>query len=296
MTGVLIDGKSIADKIHQETAARVAELKQAGFTPALAVILVGNDKPSHTYVRMKGKAAAAVGLNFVKYAMPEHATTSDVVQKINTAQADVNLAGLIVQLPLPDHIDTKSVLAAIQPAVDIDCLTDENIGKLVMNTNLIAPPTADAVMSILQNLNVDLVGKNVTIIGVGPLVGKPLAIMMMNARASVTTCNSKTKDTKAKCLAADIIVTGVGKKDILRGDMVRPGAIVIDTGVDFVDGVMYGDANVAEVQAKAAYVTPTPGGVGPLTIARLLWNTALLAERNCDANLRMHANIEKPTE
>ena len=154
-----------------------------------------------------------------------------------------------------------------------------------MKTNYIVPPTPGAVMSILHKLEVDLIGKNVTIIGAGALVGKPLAIMMMNERASVSVCNSKTKDTKEKCLGSDIIVTGVGRKNILRGDMVKSGAIVIDTGVCFEEGKMYGDVNVDEVLQKADFVTPTPGGVGPITVARLLRNTVVCTKKINNINL-----------
>ncbi len=282
MTGTLIDGKSIAKKIEQETASRVAALKQRGQTPTLAVILVGDDKPSHTYVRKKGEAAEKAGMNFDLRTLPGSLTTEDVVSEIQNVQSNPNLSGLIVQLPLPNHIDTNQVLDTIEPEVDIDCLTSTNLGRMVMGTELVVPPTPGAVMSILEDLQVDLVGKNVTIIGAGSLVGKPLAVLLINARASVTVCNSRTRDTREKCLAADIIVTGVGKKDVLRGDMVRDGAIVIDTGVDFVGGKMYGDVNVEEVLQKAAHLTPTPGGVGPITVARLLLNTLICAEQKKD--------------
>ena len=276
--GQLIDGKAIAQKIEQETAARVAALKQTGATPKLAVILVGEDKPSQTYVRKKGEAAKKAGMNFALHEIKESTSTLELIEKIEEIQSDSELSGLIVQLPLPPQIDTNAVLNTIRPEIDIDCLTEVNLGKLIMKSNLIEPPTPGAVMSFLEHLQVDLVGKNVTIIGAGPLVGKPLAVMMINARASVTVCNSKTRDTKEKCLAADVIVTGVGKKDVLRGDMVRKGAIVIDTGVDFVEGKMYGDVNVDEVVQNAGWVTPTPGGVGPITVARLLLNTITCAE------------------
>ena len=276
--GQLIDGKSIAEKLNQKTAARVAELKKTGRTPKLAVVLVGEDKPSQTYVRRKGKAAERVGMEFDLHELKNEIRTETLLEMLNKIQSDKTVSGLIVQLPLPDHINTNAILNAINPELDVDCLTDVNLGKLVMKTNTIVPPTPGAVMSILHELNVDLIGKNVTIIGAGPLVGKPLAIMLMNERASVTTCNSKTLDTKKKCLTADIIVTGVGKKDVLRGDMVSEGAIVIDTGVSFEDGKMYGDVNVSEVLERVAWVTPTPGGVGPITVARLLYNTLLLTE------------------
>jgi len=278
--GQLIDGKLIAQKIEKKVAEKVADLKKQKMTPTLAVILVGDDKPSQTYVRRKGEAAQRLGINFILERPPTETTTEQLLKIVKKIQKTKNLSGLIVQLPLPKHIDTNAVLNAIDPKFDVDCLTDVNIGKMVMNTNVVAPPTPGAVLAILEDLKVDLVGKNVTIIGMGPLVGKPLAILLVNARASVATCNSRTRDTKTKCLGADIIVTGVGKKDILHGDMVSPGAIVIDTGVEFVDGKMYGDVNVAEVLQKAAWVTPTPGGVGPITVAQLLWNTVMCAEKN----------------
>jgi len=278
--GQLIDGKSIAERLNKKIAARVAELRQTGIIPKLAVVLVGEDKPSQTYVRNKGKAAEKVGIIFDLHEIKNKIETKNLLDTLDKIQADNKLSGLIVQLPIPDHIDTNAILNAVRPELDVDCLTDVNLGKLVMKTNTIVPPTPGAVMTILHELNFDLVGKNVTIIGAGPLVGKPLAIMMMNERASVTTCNSKTKDTREKCLAADVIVTGVGKKDILRGDMVKEGAIVIDTGVSFESGQMFGDVHVDEVLEKVSFVTPTPGGVGPITVARLLHNTMVLAEEN----------------
>lgn len=278
---MLINGKQIAEKVNQRTAELVAILKKKNIIPKLAVILVGEDKPSQTYVRKKGESAKKTGFDFTLYELPKNIKQDELIKKIKKIQQDKKLTGLIVQLPLPEHLYATEVLNAIKPEIDVDCLTDVNLGKLVMKTNYIVPPTPGAVMSILHDLNVDLIGKNITIIGAGALVGKPLAIMMMNERASVTTCNSKTKDTKEKCLQADIIVTGVGKKDLLRGDMVKKDAIVIDTGVDFESGKMYGDVNVEEVLKKASFVTPTPGGVGPITVARLLLNTAICAEKLC---------------
>jgi methylenetetrahydrofolate dehydrogenase (NADP+) / methenyltetrahydrofolate cyclohydrolase len=277
--GELISGKRIAREIRAKTAQRVSALKSRGVTPKLAVILVGEDKPSQTYVKKKGIAAKKVGMDFSLYELSGDISQGELEYKINTVQNDEDLSGLIVQLPLPVHIDTTKIVNMVRPEIDVDCLTDINLGRLVMKSNKIVPPTPGAVMSILHDLEVnDLIGKNVVIIGVGPLVGKPLAIMMINERASVTTCNSKTKDTTKKCLEADVIVTGVGRKDVLRGNMVKSGAIVVDTGVSFVDGKMYGDVNVEEVKEVAAHVTPTPGGVGPITVARLLTNTVICAE------------------
>jgi len=276
---MLINGKEIAQKINEKTATRVAELKKQGITPRLAVILVGDDKPSQTYVRKKGKKAEKVGMDFDLYELPSDIKQTDLIAKIEEIQSNKLLTGLIVQLPLPKHLNTTDVLNAINPKIDVDCLADVNLGKIVMMTNYMVPPTPGAVMSILHNLKVDLVGKNVTIIGVGPLVGKPLAIMMMNEQASVCTANSFTRDIKDRCLNAEIIITGVGKKDILRGDMIKPNTIVIDTGVSFVEGKMYGDVNVEEILSAGGTVTPTPGGVGPITVARLLHNTVICCEK-----------------
>lgn len=275
----LIDGKRIAAEILDKTATRVAALKaEHGITPTLAVVLVGEDKPSQTYVRRKGKAAEKVGMDFALHTFPADIKQGNLLQKLHTIQDDPALTGLIVQLPLPDHLDEKAILNVIRPDIDVDCLTYTNLGKLVMKSNTIVPPTPGAVLSILKDLEIPLVGKEVTIVGVGPLVGKPLAIMMMNERATVSTCNSKTRDTADRCRRADIVVTGVGKKHLLTADMVKEGSIVIDTGVDFEDGKMYGDVHVEAVTQKAAWVTPTPGGVGPITVARLLWNTVICTE------------------
>jgi methylenetetrahydrofolate dehydrogenase (NADP+) / methenyltetrahydrofolate cyclohydrolase len=276
--GQLIDGKAVAEKIQKHTRGRVLHLREHGIIPRLAVILVGNDQPSATYVRKKGEAAEAIGIEFSLHALPETTTTEKLLEYLQNIQREKDLSGLIVQLPLPRHINTSLIVNAVDPQIDVDCLTDTDIGRLVMKNSDLLPPTPGAVLAILEDLNISLTGKNVTIIGTGPLVGKPLAIIMMNAGASVTTCNSHTKNIKEKSLSADIIVTGVGKKDLLRGDMVSPGAIVIDTGVAFVDKKMYGDVNVAEILEKAAWVTPTPGGVGPITVAKLLANTAHCAE------------------
>ena len=279
MPGTLIDGKAVAEKVNLKTIEIVKKLKRKNITPRLEVILVGEDKPSQTYTRKKGEAAIKLGMDFKLHVMPTKTSMKVLIAKIKKIQSNKKLSGLIVQLPLPEHLYVPDVLNTIKPENDVDCLTDANIGKLVMRTNFLTPPTPAAAITILHDLNFSMSGKNVTIVGMGALVGKPLAIMMVNEGASVTTVTSRTRDTKKKCLEADVIVTGVGRKDVLRGDMVKKDAIVIDTGVCFVEGKMYGDVNVAEVSKKAAFTTPTPGGVGPITVARLLYNTALCAEK-----------------
>jgi methylenetetrahydrofolate dehydrogenase (NADP+)/methenyltetrahydrofolate cyclohydrolase len=274
----IIDGKKVAETVHRRTRTLIKYLNQKGITPKLAVILVGEDKPSQTYVRKKGEAAKKLGIKFELYELPKTITKDELIKKINKIQKDKNLSGLIVQLPLPESLYSPDVLNAIKPELDVDCLTHANLGKLVMKNNIIAPPTPGAVISILKGLKVNLPGKNVTIVGAGALVGKPLSIMLLNEKATVTTCNKETTNLKEKCLSADIVITGVGKKDLIRGNMVKPGAIVIDAGVCFENGKMYGDINFEEVSKKANHVTPTPGGVGPITVARLLWNTAVCAK------------------
>lgn len=278
--GQLIDGKAIADKIRTSVALEVNKLKKKNIKPKLGVILVGNDKASETYVGKKQQAAETAGIGFILKKFPATVSKNKLIDEIKKIQKKEKLTGMIIQLPLPEKLYTSEVINAVDPKIDVDCLTDTNIGKLVMRTNYLYPPTPFAVMTILKELNFDVSGKNITIVGMGALVGKPLAIILANAGASVTTCNSRTRDTKEKCLIADVIVTGVGKKDLLRGDMVKSGAIVIDTGIVFENGKMFGDANREEVLSKASFFTPTPGGVGPITVALLLQNTVLCAKRN----------------
>lgn len=276
---ILINGHSVAAKINARTLKKIKALKKKNIIPRLEVILAGEDKPSQTYVRRKGEAAKKLGIDFKLHALPASITLPELVAKIKAVQTNRRLSGLIVQLPLPEPLYTPGVLNAIRPELDVDCLTDVNLGKLIMNTTSIFPPTPAAILAILKAHHVTLPGKNVTVIGQGALVGKPLTVMLVNAGASVTTVNSRTRSVAEKCRAADIIITGVGKKNLVRGAMVSPGTIVIDAGVDFVNGKMYGDVNVAEVSKKSAFVTPTPGGVGPVTVAMLLANTVACAEK-----------------
>lgn len=274
----LIDGKQIAQTVLAKVAAQTEVLKRNRVQPKLAVVLVGNDQASQTYVRRKQMAAEKAGIRFELTILADNISQEDLLARLFMIQSDASLSGLIVQLPLPEHLYTPAVLNAIKPEYDVDCLTDVNLGKLVMNAAPWLPPTPAACLEIIKSLGHDVVGKNVVLIGVGALVGKPLSLILMNNRASVTTVNRSTRDTAAKCLAADIIISGVGKPDLVQGNMVKPGAIVIDAGVCFVDGNMRGDVNVDEIVTHA-YVTPTPGGVGPITVAKLLANTVTAAAR-----------------
>jgi methylenetetrahydrofolate dehydrogenase (NADP+)/methenyltetrahydrofolate cyclohydrolase len=272
----IISGQSIANEILSSVAARVAPLAAAGHAPLLAVVLVGDDKPSHTYVQKKGEAAKAVGLDFFIHTAPETITTDELIRDLAALQAKPELAGLIVQLPLPKHVNTHAVLNAIDEAHDIDSLSDLSLGRLATGHARFVPPTVGAIMAIIEREHLDISGKEITIVGAGPLVGKPLAATLMNMNATVTICNSSTTDLAAHTRRADILVTGVGKKHLIDGTMVKPGALVIDAGVQIVDGKSYGDVDPTTLD-DATKVTPTPGGVGPITVAKLLENTLLAA-------------------
>ncbi len=278
MVANILDGRQIAAKIEEKNKSRVKKLKKRGIHTKLAVFLVGDDKPSRTYVKKKQQAARRTEIDFDLHHFPSDIKMREIVTQIQKIQKKEGLSGLVVQLPLPEHLYTPQVLNAINPDIDVDCLSDVNLGRLVKHTNHITPPTPAAVMEVLEYLNVNLSGKEVVIIGTGALVGKPLAIMMINAGASVTTCNEKTENISAKTSRADIIATAVGKKNILTGSMIKKGAIVIDTGIHFSNKKISGDINFKQISKKASYVTPTPGGIGPITVARLLLNTVMCAE------------------
>ncbi|MBI2444022.1 MAG: bifunctional 5,10-methylenetetrahydrofolate dehydrogenase/5,10-methenyltetrahydrofolate cyclohydrolase [Candidatus Magasanikbacteria bacterium] len=275
----LIDGRALADKILVDLRRRVARLARQGIRPRLAVILVGNDPASVLYVRRKGKAAKAIGLRFTLVKLPARVPRRALLEKIKKLQIKPDLAGLIVQLPLPKTLNHPEVLNAIRPEIDVDCLTDVNLGKLMRGAPDFIPPTPAAILAILKSLRCQLLGSNITIVGTGLLVGRPLAMLCMQAGASVTTVNSRSGGLKEKCRAADIIISAVGIPNLIRGNMVKPRAIVIDAGSGLVGNKVAGDVHLPSVQRIAAAVTPTPGGVGPLTVAKLLENTVRCAER-----------------
>lgn len=278
MSASLIKGRPLAQHI-EDKARQHADALPRKRKPHLAVFLVGDDAPSKTYVEKKGQAAKRIGIGFEMHHLSTHITTEKLIGQIENIQKKGRATGLIVQLPLPEHLDTHAVLNAIDPAIDVDCLTDINVGKLMMGRSPLLPPTPAAILSCLASCDVtDLAGKKVTVVGTGPLVGRPLAVMLMQRGATVTTCNSKTINLKKECKGADIVITATGKKDLITGDMIKKNAIVIDAGVSFFRGKMYGDSEIESVLRSASAVTPTPGGVGPLTVAHLLMNTVICAE------------------
>lgn len=275
----VIDGKAIAEHLNEKTAETVERLKGKGVTPKLAVVLVGENAPSHLYVKMKKEVAAKIGIACDIHTFPETIDEATLVHRINEIQDDSTLSGIIVQLPLPESVSAENVIAAIRPALDVDCLTSACTTALEAGKPIFIPPTPGSVLSILEYLHVDLKGKKAAIFGRGKLVGKPIAILFSQSGADVTVIHSKTENPGSISRAADIIVSGIGKKHVVTKDMVKRGAIVIDAGTMVESGKAYGDVDTLGVAEVASYVSPSPGGVGPITIARLLMNTVIAAER-----------------
>ncbi|EKE07417.1 MAG: hypothetical protein ACD_18C00090G0002 [uncultured bacterium] len=273
----IINGKQIANEILEEVKTKIAQLD---FKPKLAVIFVGDDKPSQTYVRRKQEAAKYAGIDFEIYSFPTNIEKEKLVKNIKDIQKkEKNIRGMIVQLPLPEPLFTPEVLDAVNSDIDVDCLTNTNIGKLVMKTADFSPPTPQAVLEIFKSINLDVKGKNITIVGAGALVGKPLSIMLLNKQATVTTCNEHTRDLKKILKKSDIIVSAVGKKDLIRKSMLKKNVIIIDTGIAFANNKMYGDVNFEEAVKKAKFITPTPGGVGPITVSLLMKNLLTCSQK-----------------
>jgi len=277
---ILLDGKALSEKIKEEVKVEVAQLvEEKQITPGLAVILVGNDAASATYVASKAKACKNAGIYSVVHEMPESITQEELLETIERMNENPKLDGILVQLPLPKHIDTTIVLEAINPLKDVDGFHPYNVGRMVSNLDAFLPATPFGVMRMFEEYGIELSGKNVVVIGSSDIVGKPMASLLINAKATVTVCNSRTKDLKAHTLAADIVVIAVGVPYLLKEDMVKDGAVVIDVGINRLDtGKLVGDADFEGLKNKCSHLTPVPGGVGPMTIAMLLKNTIKAAK------------------
>ena len=275
----ILDGKAVSLKVKESVKVRAEELKKFGVEPTLAVILVGEDKASQTYVRAKEKACNEYGIKSVAHRLSENTTQAELLALINVLNLDDSIHGILVQLPLPKHIDTNTVLATIDPAKDVDGFHAVNVGKLVSGLDGFVPCTPLGVMEILKEYGIDVAGLNAVVIGRSNIVGKPMANLLLNASATVTVTHSKTKNLKEVCKNADLIVAAIGKPFFLKADMVKDGAVVVDVGINRLDdGRLVGDVDFDEVAPKCSYITPVPGGVGPMTIAMLLNNTILAAQ------------------
>ncbi|RUM81789.1 MAG: bifunctional methylenetetrahydrofolate dehydrogenase/methenyltetrahydrofolate cyclohydrolase FolD [Candidatus Thioglobus sp.] len=268
---MIIDGKQIAKKLRSRIAEQVTKLDRK---PGLAVVLVGDDPASEVYVRNKDNACKEVGFYSEKINKPADITQAELLSEVERLNKDDKIDGILVQLPLPSHLDANQVIEAINPNKDVDGFHSENVGKLMQNKAYLRPCTPKGVMTMLATIGVDLVGKNCVVVGASNIVGRPMAMELLNARATVTICNSKTQDLSSKIKQADIIVAAVGKPKMIKGDWIKTGAIVIDVGITRLEnGSLSGDVDFDAVQDKAAWITPVPGGVGPMTIATLLENT-----------------------
>lgn len=276
----LLDGKALSNKIKEEVKVEVDELvSKEHIIPGLAVILVGNDAASATYVASKAKSCKNAGIYSVVHEMPDTITQEELLEIIRRMNENPSLDGILVQLPLPNHIDTTIVLEAIDPLKDVDGFHPYNVGRMVSNLDSFVPATPFGIMRIFEEYGIEVKGKNVCVIGSSDIVGKPMASLLINAKATVTVCNSSTKDLKAKTLEADIICIGVGVPLLLKEDMVKEGAIIIDIGINRLDtGKLVGDADFQSMKDKCSHITPVPGGVGPMTIAMLLKNTLKAAK------------------
>jgi methylenetetrahydrofolate dehydrogenase (NADP+)/methenyltetrahydrofolate cyclohydrolase len=273
VAATLIDGKSLAAKVRAEVAASVAELDHVG----VATVLVGDDPASHIYINLKQKAAEAAGIEARDHRLPAETTEDEVLALIAELNADDGVDGLLVQLPLPDHIDEHTVIEAIDPGKDIDGIHPYNAGRLYLGRPTLVPGTPLGVMRMLEEYEIEIKGANAVVLGRSAIVGKPMSQLLLAAHATVTVCHSRTRDLAKHALDADILVAAIGKPHMVTADMVRPGSTVIDVGLSRTDEGLFGDVDPAAAE-RAAFITPVPGGVGPMTIAMVLENTVTAAQ------------------
>lgn len=278
MSAIRMDGKALSQKIRKQIAAEAAQLKAQGIVPGLAVIIVGEDPASQIYVRNKERACAECGFYSRKYALPEETTEEALLELIHTLNQDNSIDGILCQLPVPRHIHDKAVIDAIAPEKDVDAFHPANVGKIMIGEFDFLPCTPAGVMELLAEYNIDPAGKECVVIGRSNIVGKPQAMLLLHKNGTVTIAHSKTQNLREICTRADILVAAVGKANFVKADMVKEGAVVIDVGMNREEGRLCGDVAFDTVQHKAAYITPVPGGVGPMTITMLMKNTLQAAK------------------
>jgi len=276
----IIDGKSLAETTRKNIAQEVKKLgEEHNIVPGLAVILVGNDPASHAYVKMKAKACKEVGFYSIVHEMPETISQDEITGTIKMMNDNPRIDGILVQLPLPGHIDTDAILEVIDPAKDVDGFHPYNVGRLVTGLEAFAPCTPLGVMKMFEEYKIELRGKDVCVVGASNIVGKPMAALLLNAEATVTVTHIYTKDLSSHTRNADIVIVAAGVPGLIKENMVKDGAVVIDIGINRLDdGRLVGDVDYDAVSPKCAYITPVPGGVGPMTIAMLLENTLKAAK------------------
>lgn len=285
MTARIIDGKAAAQRLRSQYVSRIEALRaRAGITPGLAVILVGDNPASAIYVNSKIKACESVGMRSIRHDLPATVTTDQVVALIEQLNASAQVHGILVQLPLPPHIDMRRVLETISVDKDVDGFHLYNVGTLVIGNTIFSPCTPYGVVKLLEQENIRVEGQNVVVVGASNIVGKPMALMLMQREATVCICHVKTRDLAQLTILADILVVAAGVPNLILPQMVKTGAVVIDVGINRLpDGRITGDVDFEGVRKKASYITPVPGGVGPMTVTMLLENTIVAAERSVTA-------------
>lgn len=275
----IIDGKIVSAAVKQRVAQEVKQLNKKGISVGLAVILVGDDAASQIYVSNKEKACEALGIISRKYVLPASTTEEELLELIDTLNNDNEINGILCQLPLPRGLNEKAVINAISPEKDVDAFHPVNVGKIMIGDYDFVPCTPAGVMEMLAYYNIDASGKECVVIGRSNIVGKPMGMLLLHKNGTVTVCHSKTKDLSEVTRRADILVAAVGKANFVTSDMVKSGAVVIDVGMNRANGKLCGDVDFNAVKEKASYITPVPGGVGPMTIAMLMQNTLTAAKR-----------------
>lgn len=274
----IIDGKTLSLKILDELTEKISKLDKK---PSLAVILVGENPASQTYVGIKEKTADKIGINSIVIRYPEITDEQTVLDKVNELNNDKNIDAILVQLPLPNHINSKKIIQAIAPRKDADGVTPENIGKISLGVEPSAYPcTPKGILRLLDEYNIEIEGKNAVVVGRSDIVGKPVALMLLNKNATVTICHSHTKNLSEITKTADILISAVGVKNIIKKDMIKNNAVIVDVGVSKVDGKTFGDVDFSDVLDSSSFITPCIGGVGPMTIASLMENTFELSKFN----------------
>ncbi len=275
---LLLDGKKISLEIKKELKKEVDELYiKTGKRPGLAVLIVGENKASKIYVNAKVKACEEVGINSFHYEFPDNISEIELLAALDLLNEKEEINGILVQLPLPKNINEENIINRINPKKDVDCFTPENLGRMFLNEEkAIKSCTPSGILELLRRNKVVFLGKKVVILGRSNIVGKPLAIMMINEGATVTVCNSKTKDLQDICKTADILIVAIGKERFIKKEMIKKDAIIVDVGINRVEGKIYGDVDFQDVLSKVSLITPVPGGVGPMTIAMLLKNSVEL--------------------
>ncbi len=276
----ILDGKALSLKIKSKAKEDIKILREKGITPGLAVVIIGDDPASHTYVKMKEKACEEVGIYSILHKMPSDISQEKIIETIEMMNKNPNIDGILIQLPLPEHIDTTKILQTVTATKDVDGFHPFNVGKLSLKLDTFTPCTPLGVMRLLQEYDIDPKGLDTCIVGASDIVGKPMMNLLLNANATVDICHIYTKDLKEHTKRADLLIVGVGKPNLISEDMVKEGAIVIDIGINRLEsGKLVGDVSYESIAPKCSYITPVPGGVGPMTIAMLLENT-IKATRN----------------